>query len=136
VTFLPWRREALSLFVPRGHPLAARKRVALRSIAAQAMVSISADAAPAFASKVQSLCQASGFRPHIIQEAARAQAVVAMVAAGSGVAILPASVQRLTGSTVRAVPLNDPQALVTYVFAHRTAPAPRELRDFIATMTG
>jgi DNA-binding transcriptional LysR family regulator len=45
--------------------------------------------ATGFASKIHDLCGAAGFRPRIIQEATRAQAVAAMVAAGSGIAILP-----------------------------------------------
>src|SRR5688572_23602850 len=92
ITFVPWKREALLLFVPKSHALASQRRVALKSIAREPILAIAAEAAPAFAAKVRELCRAAGFRPNIVQEASRAQAVVAMVAAGSGVAILPASV--------------------------------------------
>jgi DNA-binding transcriptional LysR family regulator len=135
ITFVPWRKERLSLFVPCDHRWAGQARIALRSVAGEPMVAIAAEAAPAFASKVQALCQSGGFRPRIVQEAARAQAVLAMVAAGSGVAILPASMQRLTNDAVSGLALATREALVTYVFAHRTGPASRELGEFIATLS-
>lgn len=134
LTFVLWRREKLALFVPRDHRWAGQRRIAPSSIAGEPMVAIAAEAAPAFVSKVQSLCQAGGFRPRIVQEATRAQAVLAMVAAGSGVAILPASMQRLTSDAVRGLALATREALATYVFAHRSGPASPELQRFVATL--
>jgi DNA-binding transcriptional LysR family regulator len=134
ITFVPWRTEKLALFVPCDHRFANQGRIALRSVAGEPMVAIAAEAAPAFASKVHTLCQRGGFRPRIIQEATRAQAVLAMVAAGSGVAILPASMQRLTNDAVSALALATREALVTYVFAHRSGPASHELGLFIAAL--
>lgn len=135
IAFVPWKREAVLLFVPDNHPLTAAKRVALKAIAREPMLAIAADAAPAFAAKVRALCRAAGFRPHIVQEASRAQAVLAMVAAGSGVAILPASVNPTADSGVTAIALRDPGATVTYVFAHRAGATPDALRNFVAVAT-
>lgn len=134
VGFVPWKTEPLALFVPREHPVAKQRRVALRAIARESMVAISADAAPAFASKVRELCRAAGFRPRIVQEARRAQAVVAMVAAGAGVAVLPASVRRVTSNAVGAVPLDGGKAKVTYVFAHRSGATSAALQSFVALL--
>jgi DNA-binding transcriptional LysR family regulator len=134
VVFAPWKTEALWLFVPRSHPLAGRTRVALTAVAGLPLVAIGAEAAPAFASKVQALCRTAGFRPRIVQEASRAQAVVAMVAAGSGVAILPATLAGVAGGAVTALPLRGRGAMVTYVFAHREAPVSSELARFLVTL--
>jgi DNA-binding transcriptional LysR family regulator len=133
VEFVLWRTEPLTLFLPKGDARMKRRRVDLKAIAREPLVAISADAAPAFASKVQELCRAAGFRPRIVQEARRAQAVVAMVAAGSGLAILPASVHRIARTAVDAVPLEGAKALVTYVFAHRSGAKTEPLKQFIAT---
>jgi DNA-binding transcriptional LysR family regulator len=135
VTFVPWRREALVLFVPRAHRWAGKARIPLRALAGEPLVAVAAAAAPAFASKIQELCRGAGFRPHIVQEASRAQAVVAMVAAGSGVAILPASVHRVTSDAVHALKLTAREALVTYVFAHRGRPGSAALLQFVAALT-
>lgn len=131
VTFVPWKHEAVRLFVPAGHALAGEKRAPVKAIACEPLLAISAEAAPAFASKVRALCRAAGFRPHIVQEAARAQAVLAMVAAGSGVAILPASVQSVAGGGVAAIELRDKAAMATYVFAHRSGGSSAALREFV-----
>jgi DNA-binding transcriptional LysR family regulator len=134
VTFVPWRQEALMLFVPRDHRWAGKQRIALSALAGEPLVAIAAAAAPAFAAKIQALCRSGGFRPRIVQEASRAQAVVAMVAAGSGVAILPASVHRVTSDAVTAIKLTARAALVTYVFAHRSRPVSPALTRFVATL--
>lgn len=131
VAFVPWRKEAVALFVPREHRLAKKRRIALKSVADEPMIAIAAEVSPAYASRVQELCRDAGFRPRIIQEAARAQAVLAMVAAGSGVAILPSSMYRLTDNAVSAVGLTTGEALFTYVFAHRSGPTARELKQFV-----
>ena len=75
--------------MPRDHRWARQRRLAVRSIAGEPMVAIAADATPAFVSKVRALCQTGGFWPHIVQEASPTQAVLAMVAAGSGVPSCP-----------------------------------------------
>jgi DNA-binding transcriptional LysR family regulator len=58
-----------------------------------------------------------------------------MVAAGTGVAILPASIRRVTHGAVKAVHLTAPAAVVTYVFAHRERPTSDELRRFLARLS-
>jgi DNA-binding transcriptional LysR family regulator len=93
-----WREEALLAFVPPNHPLASRKEVRLAELADEPFVMISAEAAPSFVSLLHRLCLAEGFRPRIVQEASRAQAVAALTVAGAGVAILPASLDRITGN--------------------------------------
>ena len=76
----------------------------------------------------------AGFRPRVVQEAARGQAVVVMVAAGAGLAILPAAMARLAGDAVAALPLATPGAAVTYVFAHRAGKPTGPLHDLVAAL--
>jgi DNA-binding transcriptional LysR family regulator len=134
LTLIPWRREALALFVPREHRLAGRRQINLEALAGEPMIAIAAEASPGFASKIHDLCRAAGFRPRIVQEAARAQAVAAMVAAGAGIAILPLSVHRVTGDAVHAVQLVGPGVRVVYLFAHRTSSVPSELARFVSLL--
>ena len=134
VTLIPWRQEALALFVPREHRFARQREVALKALAGEPMIAITAESSPGFASKIHELCQAAGFRPRIVQEATRAQAVAAMVAAGSGIAILPASLHRVTGDAVRAVRLTGRGVLVSYLFAHRSGSLSGELQKFVVML--
>ncbi len=93
-----WRGEELLVFLPPNHPLAAKAEVKLAELANEPFVMISAEAAPAYHSYLHRICLEAGFRPRIVQEAVRAQAVAALTVAGAGVAILPASLNRITGN--------------------------------------
>ncbi len=93
-----WRDEELLVFLPPTHPLAAKAEVKLAELASEPFVMISAEAAPAYNSCLHRLCLEAGFRPRVVQEAVRAQAVAALTVAGAGVAILPASLNRITGN--------------------------------------
>lgn len=96
----PWRRECLMAFLPPGHHLSEEAKVSLRDLAAEPFISVSSEAAPAFSEAVREWCRKAGFRPRVVQEADRAQAVAAMTIAGSGVALLPESLHRITGNGV------------------------------------
>ena len=87
------------------------------------------------AKQLQCMCADAGFRPQVVQEAARAQAVAVMVAAGVGISILPASIARNTDDSLVAVPLADKSAYVTYVFAHRPGQIELSLADFVSELT-
>lgn len=130
IRFVPWHREPLRCFVPEGHPLAERMNVSLKELAPESFIAVSAESAPAFAAHVRGLCKTAGFRPRIILESSRAQAVALMVAAGSGIAILPAALAGLMGGSVSAVPIRG-NPTITQVFACRKRKAPEPLEQWI-----
>ncbi|MCW1915898.1 LysR substrate-binding domain-containing protein [Luteolibacter sp. GHJ8] len=116
IRFVNWHRESLMLYVPAGHELAGRKTVSLKALADESFIAVSSESAPAFASHVRELCRNAGFRPRIILESPRAQAVALMVAAGSGIAILPAAIAGLMGEAVSVIGLSG-SPKITHVFA-------------------
>lgn len=118
IRFVPWHKEPLKCFVPRGHAFEGRKSLSLKSLAGESFIAVSGESAPAFAEHVRGLCRAAGFRPRIILESPRAQAVALMVAAGSGIAILPAALAGLFRDSVRAIALQGNPS-ITHVFACR-----------------
>lgn len=131
LAFIPWCKEPLMLFLPPGHRLARAGSVKLAALAGESFVTVATDSAPCYAKQILRLCEAAGFRPKIVQEATRGQAVAVMVAAGAGISILPASLARNTGDALSAVPLADKAATVTYVFAHRPGRLEKPLSDFV-----
>jgi DNA-binding transcriptional LysR family regulator len=60
--------------------------------------------APAFHAQIVTACLEAGFSPRIAQEAMQMHAIVSMVAAGFGVALVPASLRHLSqpGVTYRS----------------------------------
>jgi len=117
IQLIPWQTEELALFVPSGHPWAGRGRIRLSEVAREPFVAVAGEAAPAFALHVRELCRKAGFRPRVVVESSRAQAVAVMVAAGSGVALLPRSLARIVGASAAVLALQAP-AVITHVFAH------------------
>ena len=130
IRLVSWHREPLRCFLPVGHPLAGNASVSLKSLAGESFVAVSAEAAPAFSAHVRELCKAAGFRPLVILESSRAQAVALMVAAGSGIAILPEAVARFVGGSVHAVPLKEARH-ITHVFACAEKRSGAALSDWI-----
>lgn len=116
IQFVSWRREPLAAFVPFGHRLAKRRGLALGELAGEALVAVSTEGAPAFAAYLREVCGAAGFRPRIVVESARAQAVAVMVAAGEGIALLPQSLSRVVGAAAAVVPI-EKAPTITHVFA-------------------
>jgi DNA-binding transcriptional LysR family regulator len=133
IQFLAWRREPLSCFVPFGHPLAARKEISLQDLKGESLVAVSSEAAPAFASYVRGLCRKAGFRPRIVLESPRAQAVAVMVAAGAGIALLPDSLSRIVGTAAAVVPLKRPPQ-ITHEFARSAVEPSIAMAAFLETM--
>ncbi|MDF1737771.1 MAG: LysR substrate-binding domain-containing protein [Verrucomicrobiales bacterium] len=128
-----WRAEDLMAFLPPAHPLSGAERVKIADLGDEPFVMISASAAPAFVSHLHGLCREVGFRPRVIQEASRAQAVAAMTVAGSGVAILPAALNRLTGNGVPLVEARNRKSRITHAVAHRVEMKPM-VREFLGVV--
>ena len=81
--------------VPRHHPLAACASVSVDRLAREPFLLYPARPRPNFADHVLDLFRAAGHAPKVVQEANELQTAIGLVAAGLGVTVVPASVQRL-----------------------------------------
>jgi DNA-binding transcriptional LysR family regulator len=88
------RTEELVIALPADHPFAGDKRIALSKLAREPFVSFPRARGPAFFDQLMRLCHDAGFTPHIVQEAAQLD-LLNLVAAGFGVAIVPASLRKM-----------------------------------------
>ncbi|MBW7965715.1 LysR substrate-binding domain-containing protein [Bradyrhizobium sp. BR 10261] len=113
---LAWREEVV-LAVPRTHPLAKRKRVALSELASEDHVVLDPDSSD-FARYVQSCCVDAGFLPKVSQQVVDAQSIPSLIAAGFGVALVPQSIARFTTADIAFRPIrpSPPAADVFLVF--------------------
>jgi DNA-binding transcriptional LysR family regulator len=102
--FLP---ESLVLALPETHPLSAQTNVSLSSLADESFILFPAKLGPVFYEQIINLCQQAGFRPKVAQEAIQMQTIVGLVAAGLGIAIVPASLQNFHRSGVIYRPLQE-----------------------------
>jgi DNA-binding transcriptional LysR family regulator len=95
--------EPLRAVLPDGHPLAARRAIPLSALADEPFVLFPRAVGPGLYDQVVGLCHRAGFSPNIVFESGATATMVAMVEAGVGVSVLPAS-HAGTGSA-RFVPL-------------------------------
>jgi LysR family transcriptional regulator, benzoate and cis,cis-muconate-responsive activator of ben and cat genes len=90
---LAWEDPVL-VAMPHGHRLMARRRLALRDLASEEFVMLRLDSSE-FARYLNQCCIEAGFMPRASQHVVETQAIPSLVAAGLGVALVPASVQHV-----------------------------------------
>jgi DNA-binding transcriptional LysR family regulator len=98
-------RERTVAALPAAHPLAALRRVPLRRLAAEPLVLFPRAQAPGFHDLLIDSLAGAPAAPRVIQYAPEMLTIIGLVAAGTGVSLVPASVRRLAldGVTYRPV---------------------------------
>jgi len=95
--------EELWVALPSRHPLATQKRIDLLQLAGEAFVLYPRANGRLLYDTMVSACRNAGFSPRIAQEAPQMASTVHLVAAGVGVALVPASMCQLHASGVTYV---------------------------------
>lgn len=85
-------REPMMLAIPRTHPLAAKRRPALNALNGEPFIMFSPPARYLH-DKLTKLIKESGITPRIIQSMTHSQAILSLVSAGIGLALVPAGTQ-------------------------------------------
>jgi DNA-binding transcriptional LysR family regulator len=123
------RSEALVAALPNGHPLAARKVVPLALLAKEPFVMFPRVRGPAYFDHLIRLCNDAGFTPRIVQEAPQLD-IVSLVAAGLGVALLPASIRKIRRAGIALRPLvGNPRTELVVAWSSRNPST--VLREFL-----
>ncbi|CAG9168941.1 LysR family transcriptional regulator [Cupriavidus respiraculi] len=78
---------------------------------------------PSYADHVLSLFRAQGLQPHVAHEANELQTALGLVAAGIGITLVPASVQRLHRDDVRYLPIEAPGFVSPVIMSYRAGDA-------------
>jgi DNA-binding transcriptional LysR family regulator len=127
-------REAFVAVLPGNHPLAERPEVALKELAAEPFVLFPQHVAPALFGQVQQLFATAGFYPRVIQEALEWTTIVALVQAGLGVSVVPASFHILRLGQVAYVPLSAPLLHTRIAACYQSGPPPAILQGFLGVV--
>jgi DNA-binding transcriptional LysR family regulator len=101
----PLLSEPLSLVLPDSHRLAGMKRVKMEELAEERFLIVPRQHAPSLHDAIVRRCQEAGFTPVIGLEVYLQQTIVNFVAAGLGIALVPASMRRsqIEGAVFREV---------------------------------
>ena len=88
-------RDQLMLVMPSNHPKAAAARVALQDVAGERFIAFASKNSLTLSGQVMGLWSRLGLTPRVAQKADNALAILGLVAAGVGNAILPSTVSAI-----------------------------------------
>jgi DNA-binding transcriptional LysR family regulator len=102
------RSDRFLCCLPEGHALARKRQIALRDLQGEAFVLFSRQASPDYHARIVDICSAAGFYPRVRHEVRHWLSVVAVVAQGLGVSLVPEPLKGagLAGATFK--PLAEP----------------------------
>lgn len=127
-------RELMMLAIPRAHPLATKRRPALDVLNGEPIIMF-APQARYLHDKLTALMLESGITPHIVQSMTHSQAILSMVSAGIGLAIVPAATRNACFENVVFRPLDLRQECIAELHAvwspENHNPLLREIREVI-----
>ena len=132
LNFSPILQEYFVVALPETHVLADRTQISLKALKDNAIILPSLDVLP-FYGKVIALCQEAGFEPKLVQTTAvtGVVALLSLVAAGIGVAILPNHVQTLHREGVVYRSLQDIKLTREIAVVRRQEDSSIVLREFL-----
>lgn len=113
------RREPLIAVLPEAHPLAERTKVKLADLRDEPFITYPSHNRSVVYEAVIDACKYSGFAPVRLHEVGETSTLVSFVAAGLGVALVPASVQHLQITGARYLPLAGNTCQVELALATR-----------------
>jgi DNA-binding transcriptional LysR family regulator len=116
--------------LPDDHPLAAQRSIPLAALAEEAWVVPPAVVSRAYREMLLADCSRSGFEPMIGAEAATPDAIIGLVAAGTGVSMLPKGSHSLPREGVCTVPIQGEESVVVMAWREnrRTPPVSEFMR--------
>ncbi|MBK1880014.1 LysR substrate-binding domain-containing protein [Pelagicoccus mobilis] len=125
VASFQWKEEPLLVCVPRGHRLAERKRLRIGDLEGETLVVLTGSLAPSYRDFLDGLFAKEGARIDSLRETNGSDAILSMVVAGCGVALLPRSALKAAGDRVAAIPVVGAEAKLREVFLYRPAESDR-----------
>jgi len=130
------RQDPLVAVVPSGHHLLGAA-VSLEQLAQETFVLYPGNVRPSYADHVLGLFTRNDLKIRVAQMTNELQTAIGLVAAGIGIALVPASVQRLHRDDIGYVPLLDPSATSPIIVSYRagdSSPLLQECLSFIAEL--
>lgn len=129
-------RDPLRLVVYAGHRLASRPSVAFAELRDEDFITFPPDAGTGLPATLHRLARAAGFEPRIVQTAREATTQIGLVAAGLGLAMLPAPLSCVHIPRVRYLPIDDAGADFPLALAWAEGRANPAIGRFLAVFDG
>jgi DNA-binding transcriptional LysR family regulator len=114
--------DELMAAVPEAHPLASRRSLPLRLLAAEPFVTFPTTSV--LHAHILMACHEAGFTPHIAQAAAQVHTILSLVRSGLGVALVPSRAGRYAPEGVKLQRLTQPPRIEMGLAVARDAASP------------
>lgn len=123
--------EPLVALLPVNHPLASKSVVNLADLRGEEFITYPSSPPSSVYQTVTAACRQAGFTPKVRQEVAETSSLVALVAAGLGVAVAPASIRHLRIAGVTHRPIRGTDASVSLAVAYRREAVSPVIRGYL-----
>ena len=126
---LAWREDVV-VAMSSIHRLAKRKTMTLKDLRDEEHIVLAPDSSD-FARSIMDCCVQEGFLPRVAHEVIDSQSILGLIAAGFGVALLPASIAKLTGDQIVFHGLGASAPAADVFLVYRRGDASAVLRAFV-----
>jgi DNA-binding transcriptional LysR family regulator len=127
--------EDMCIALPALHKLVASPALKLIALAEESFIMYPRANGRALYDTIIAGCRNAGFSPNIGQEAPQMASTVNLVAAGIGVAIVPASMRQLQTQGVTYRPIDGPPIKAALSLTYRDDPLSAAMTEFLTTVT-
>lgn len=131
-----WYRAPLVVAMAADHPLAGEKKISLSQLRGEAFIMYPRDAGIGLYWPVISMCLKAGFTPRVEREVRDTSTMVGLVAAGVGVALVPAGVSAIQLRGVVYQELRDAGATSALHLAYRADDCNEHLTALLGVLRG
>lgn len=114
---IPLSSDDLVVALPHNHKLAGQRCIGLRALMDEEWVMFSRHLSPVYFDSITAACREAGFSPRIIHEVRSVASQIAFVSCEQGIALVPASLERLSPANVITVPLEKSIEVITTAVA-------------------
>lgn len=128
-------RDPLRIVINASHPLANWPKISFADLRGEAFITFPQDAGTGLPLILRSLCRAAGFEPRVVQLAREATTQIGLVAAGLGLALLPAPLECVRMPRVRYLPISGDDAYFPVAVAHAAGELGPLLKGFIEVLS-
>jgi DNA-binding transcriptional LysR family regulator len=129
ISIIEWYRTPLVAAIPKDHPCAASDALSLTDLKNEAFIMYPRQAGTGIYWQVMDLCTTAGFRPRVVREVLESSTMIGLVAAGVGIAIVPADMNCIQFSGVVYRRIADSGAYTTLHLAKREGDQNEHLRS-------
>lgn len=124
-------RDPLRLVLNAAHPLASRPALRFAELAGEPFITFPPGVGTGLPAILERLCRRAGFEPRIVQTAREATTQIGLVAAGLGLALLPAPLECVRIPRVRYLSIAEEDAYFSLSVAVRQSGCGPAVRGFL-----